>query len=85
MGVEYREERYAEERFAVQRPGPCCPLSMTPKLADGIGATSDEKRRGGGRWLTPQLLALLDPLAGSSSCAWFPTQDRAPFSSGTEK
>jgi hypothetical protein len=62
--LEYREDRYAEERLAVQRPGPCRPLSMAPKLADVVRPTPYEGHCRCYGLFNPQAGTLFYSLAG---------------------
>ena len=65
--VQDGEDRDAQQRLAVERPGPGGSMGMAGQLVPGVGATSDQDRSLG-KWLFgAQPAALLDPAASHPS------------------
>jgi hypothetical protein len=66
--VEHREDRYAEQRLSIQRPGSRSSLRVTPELVQGLASTAHNDCRPSGNLFNAQSLTLLDPLAGRFCC-----------------
>jgi hypothetical protein len=59
---EDREDREAQQRLSVQRPGPSSSVSMATQLVHGVSAAAYHHCGGGDQTLNTQKAALLDPL-----------------------